>query len=69
MPGWFSQLGIQLLTSAQVMSSWLVCDFEAHIGLCALTVRNLLGILFLPLSLSLPNSHAHAFSLSQINKT
>ena len=33
-PGWLSQLGVQLLVSAQVVISWFR-EFEPHIGLCA----------------------------------
>ena len=52
MPGWLRWLSIQLLISAQVMISWFMSSSPAS-G-CALTVRSLLEILSLPLSLCPP---------------
>ena len=67
-PGWLSRLGIQLLISAQVAIS-LFREFKPQVGLCALTLRSLLGIPSLSLSLSLPLPHSHTLSLSlKINK-
>ena len=48
-------LGIQLLISAQVMISWFV-GLSPVLG-SVLTAWNLLGILYLPLSLPPPPTH------------
>ena len=60
--GWLSRLSIRLLMSAQVMISWFVGSSPAW-G-TALTAWSLLGILSLPLSLSLSAPPLLKLSLS-----
>ena len=69
MPGWLSQLSIQLLISAQVMHDLTVCEFEPHVGLVLSAAQSLLGIVSLSLCLSPARirSHVHSLSLSKIN--
>ena len=61
-PGWLSRLSVRPLIVALVMISQFT--ESSPMSDSALTARNLLGILCLPLSLSAPP----LLSLSQINK-
>ena len=63
-PEWLSRLGIWLLVLAQVMISFMVCEFEPRIGLCADSAEPAWD----SLSLSLCPSPASALSVSLKNK-
>ena len=61
-PGWLSQLSVQLLVSSQVMISQF-CEFKPRVGLCADSAEPAWDSLSPLLSLPLP--HSRCLCLSQ----